>query len=423
MNRPNLAAALLGATLIGGLSLALSIPTPAQAASKPTVTRAFARPLKSAQDDLKKGKYHEALQQLDKARALPKPSPYDTHVINELALYAYVKTKDFKDAAKAMEATLDDGFITPNVKQERIRDLAGLYYQMKDYHQAAKFGEQAVKGGFGNANMDTLVSQAYYLQGDYKNTMRFTHDLVDREIHAGHTPKESQMQIVLDSCVKLNNKSCINEALARLVTYYPKPSYWQDIMDSLYQSKQAERSDLDMLNIYRLSDDVGAMSQPAQYIEMAQLALEQGSPGDAEQVLEKGYGKNVFTDPHVRQHADRLLANAKRQAKADQKSLPKLAAEAQTSATGEKDVAVGVAYLGYQQYDKAVQALSQGLMKGSVHHAAEAQLLLGVAQLKAGQKAAAIKSFKAVMGNPTMVQLAKLWSLRAHSASGTVAAR
>ncbi len=47
---------------------------------------------------------------------------------------------------------------------------------------------------------------------------------------------------------------------------------------------------------------------------------------------------------------------------------------------------------------------------------AEAHLLLGIAQLKAGHKDEAVKSFKAVKGDPTLERLANLWILHAKQA-------
>jgi tetratricopeptide (TPR) repeat protein len=422
MKRLNLVAVLAGAAMIAGLALAVSAP--AGAAEKPMVTREFARPLRAAQHDLTQGNYKQALQELAKARALPKPSPYDTHVINELALYAYFKTHDLAAAANATEATLDDGFTTPATVKARVKNLAIMYYQLKNYPKAAEFGRRAIDGGYADANMYTIVSQAYYLEGNYRDTAKFTESVVADEIKHGRTPPENQMQIVLNSCVKLNDRACINRSLEHLVTYYPKPTYWQDIMQSLFNSRQAETSEMDMLDIYRLAADVGAMTIPSQYIEMAQLALEHGSPGDAEQALEKGYGKNVFSDSDVRQHAARLLNSAKKLAASDESSLPKLAQQAALSPMGEKDVAVGIAYLGYQQYDKAASALSQGLAKGGVKNPTQARLLLGIAQLKSGHKAQAVLTFKQVTGNPILAQLARLWTLRARSpAGGAVASR
>ena len=261
--------------------------------------------------------------------------------------------------------------------------------------------------------MITIVSQAYYLEGNYRETAQFTQSMVTQEIKQGKTPVENQMQIVLNSCVKLKDSACIDRILGQLVMFYPRPAYWQDIMLSLFNSRTAESSDTDMLNIYRLAEEVGALTMPSQYIEMAQLSLEKGLPGDAERVLESGYGKNVFTAVDVRQRAARLLATAKKQAVSDQRSLPKLASQAASAPKGEEQVALGMDYLGYQQYDQAAAALSQGLAKGGVKDPAQARLLLGIAQLKSGHRTQAIATFKQVSGNPILARLAKLWTLRA----------
>ena len=46
--------------------------------------------------------------------------------------------------------------------------------------------------------------------------------------------------------------------------------------------------------------DVDVLKRAGDYTEMAQLALEQGSPGEAQHVLEKGFQKGVFTDQRVK---------------------------------------------------------------------------------------------------------------------------
>jgi hypothetical protein len=426
MNKPKLKAALvLSAT--AGLTLALGLSA-AHAADKSKEhmisSSQFAKPLKAAQEDEQKGKFPEALAELDKARALPKATPWDTHVINELSLYAYAKTNNLAAAAHEMEVTMGDGLTEPGEVNRDVKDLPKIFYQLKDYGKAVEYGNRAVKAGLADPTTYLLVSQAYYLKGDFRSAQHFTDTTVSNEIKQGETPKEGQLQLILSSCVKLNDQSCETHALERLVTYYPKPEYWQNLVSSLFQSRQAAASDIDILNIYRLASDVDAMTSASQYLEMAQLALEQGSPGDAQHVLEAGYGKNVFTDQHDREKAQRVLALAKRRAASDQASLPKLAAEAQAAATGEQDVGVGIAYLGYQQFDKAADALSQGLMKGGVKDAAQARLLLGIAQLKAGRKDDAVKTFHTVSSagaDQTLVRLANLWSLRARSGEGTVA--
>jgi len=69
--------------------------------------------------------------------------------------------------------------------------------------------------------------------------------------------------------------------------------------------------------------------------------------------------------------------------------------------------------LSYDQFPQAVDALSRGLKIGGLQSAASAQLLLGIAQLKAGNKDAAIKTFHAVKGDAKYERLANLWVLHA----------
>lgn len=424
------AALVLSATLTGALGLTLTAHSASAAdkdKAKPqqSVSKDFFKPLKTAQDDEQAGKYPEALAELDKARALPKATPYDTHMLNELALQAYGKTNDMQNAAKTLDALVNDGVTDPAEVNRDLVILAGVYYNLKDYAKSADYGTRAIKAGDATDNTHILVSQAYYLGGDYKNAYQVTQQYVNDQIQKGQTPQENTLQLLKSSCLKLNDAPCVSHSLEQIVTYYPKPENWRELfsVDPVLQSKQAANSDLDMLNLYRLSNDVNAIDGPGQYMEMAQFALEFGSPGEAQQILEKGLANNVFADAHAHDRAEGLLTTTKKQAATDQASLPKLEEEAAASPKGDKDVAVGLAYLGYNQYDKAADLLGQGLMKGSVRNPAQARLLLGIAQLKAGKKDDALKTFDAVKGDPALERLAGLWTLHVRGAEHTVASR
>jgi tetratricopeptide (TPR) repeat protein len=219
---------------------------------------------------------------------------------------------------------------------------------------------------------------------------------------------------MLSACVKLNDQGCETRALERVVTYYPKPDYWYQLLFSLRQ--QTSGNDANTLQTYRLMSEVDVLKNPDDYTEMAQLALEAGSPGEAQRILEKGIAKGVFTDQRAKQKNERLLESAKKAAATDQQALPRIAKEAEAARTGAKNVGLGLAYFGYGQYDKAAEELSKGVSKGGLRNEAEARLLLGIAQLKAGHKEDATKTFHAVKGDPSLERLANLWSLHAKQA-------
>ncbi len=184
----------------------------------------------------------------------------------------------------------------------------------------------------------------------------------------------------------------------------------QNLLDPLFRPTMPDR---ELLQLYRLSLDVGNMSHGTDYSEMAQAALDAGSPGEAVAVLDKGFAANAFTDAAEKNRNQHLLETAKKQAATDEPSLAKAEADATAAAGGDKLVGVGIGYFGYGQYDKAADLLSKGIAKGGLSNEAQTRLLLGIAQFKAGKKDDAVKTFKTVKGDPALEQLASLWVVHA----------
>jgi tetratricopeptide (TPR) repeat protein len=414
-NSKTVGALVIGAAIVGAAAMISGQPAfAADDKKKQTVSKELAKTLKEAQDALTAKKYPEALAKLKDAEGNPKKTPYDEHIINELAGVAYARTNNYPEASKAFEAEINDGFLDEKEVPGRVKAVAQIAYQLKNYDKAIEYGNRAIKGGYADEEMKTLVGQSYYLKGDFKGTLKYYDSLIDSQLKAGQTPKDEAMQLALSACVKLNDADCTTKELERLVEYHPKTEYWQQLLYSLRSAPNM--SDKSTLQVYRLMSEVDVLKEPNDYTEMAQLAIEQGNPGEAQRILEKGFQKNVFTDPRTKDKNNRLLESAKKAAQTDLASLPKVEKDADASSTGDKNVGVGLAYLGYQQYDKATDQLNKGLTKGSVRNEAEAHLLLGIAQLKSGKKDDAVKSFKAVKGDPSLERLAELWSLHAKQA-------
>jgi hypothetical protein len=403
------------ATLVVGASLTtVHAADDKDKEKKPNVSAKLAKPLKAALDANNAKKYSEALAKIKEAEAINPKTPYDEYVINELSAYAYGRTNDLPNAEKSMEANMTSQYTPQSELADRAKRLAIINYQLKNYDKAIDFGTKAIKGGENDEQTYTVVSQAYYLKNDFKNTKTFTEQYIDSEIKAGKAPKEDTLLLEQSACAKLDDEDCITKTLEKLVTYHPKTEYWQNLVYSMFQAQN--QNDRSLMNTYRLASEVDVLKKPEDYTEMAQLAIEQGSPGEAQKILEKAFQKNVFTDPRSQDKNKRLLASAQKAADADKAGLAKSAAEADAAPTGDKDVGVGLAYLGYGQYDKAAEFLDKGLKKGSVKNEAEARLLLGIAQLKSGKKEDAVKSFKAVKGDANLERIANLWSLHAKQA-------
>ena len=117
------------------------------------------------------------------------------------------------------------------------------------------------------------------------------------------------------------------------------------------------------------------------------------------------------TEQRDKDRYQHLLDGAKQRAAADQAQLGK----AGEPPTGDATVQLGAAYLSYGQYDKAVATISKGIAKGGLKSTDEANLLLGIAQLRSRNNAEAQRAFDKVAGssNAGYARLGKLWALHA----------
>ena len=74
-------------------------------------------------------------------------------------------------------------------------------------------------------------------------------------------------------------------------------------------------------------------------------------------------------------------------------------------------IGIGKLYFSAGDYAKAADAIQKGLAKGGATDADDANLLLGIAQARAGQAADAQTAFSAVK-NPTLADVARLWKMK-----------
>lgn len=400
-----------GLLVIAGANLVLSSPAVAQTANGQKVSKNVAVPLKAAQDALKAKRYSEASAKLKEVEAIPGKTAYEQYLVSELTAFIAYAQKNFPEAARAYEASLATGQVPQSEVPKRTIQLLKLYYQMKNYPKTLELGDKAIKGGYATDEVYTLMAQSYYLKGDYRGTQRFVEDYIKGQ----SKPKEEYLKFVMSACDKLHDTACMTRTLEKMIANYPKPEYWQGVLSSMLAS--SDFSDRNRLQLFRLATEVDVLKRGEDYTEMAQLAQEQGAYAEAERILKRGFEKKVFPDQRTLDKNNRLLAAIQKGMAADKASLPKRAQDALASPNGDDDVAVGIAYLSYQQFPEAIKALQNGLTKPMTdtkpRTKAEVQLILGVAQLEAGDKAGALKTFREVKGDPQLERLANLWSLHA----------
>jgi len=372
------------------------------------VSPAVAKTLQAAQNASKAKRWGECLSNLRTADGAAGKTAYDSFIINELTAFCALSSNDVATATAAMQTNLSSPFAADKVAQ-RTRDLAKVHFNARNYAKTIEIGRGAIKSGYADADTFLVVAQSYYQQNDYKNAREFTGSWIRDLEKRGQRPKENAIQIYVTSCMRLKDEACTAAGFEKLVTYYPDPAGWANLMQSLF----ATRNDAAAFNAYRLATEVGAMRTGDDYTEMAQRAIEKGLPGEAQAALEAGFARKAFTEKRDVDRNTRLLATAKERAAADRAGLAKADKEAAAGKSADADLRVGQAYMSYGQYPAAVAAIQRGIAKGNASDPAEAQMVLGIAQLKAGNRSEATKAFRAVKGDADIQRVAKLWSLRA----------
>ncbi|MFZ9708826.1 MAG: hypothetical protein ACO3CV_04195 [Steroidobacteraceae bacterium] len=389
------------------VSAAILLGSPVSMAEK--VSPAVAKTLQAAQNASKARKWSECLSELRQAEANPGKTGYDQFVINELRAFCALSSNDVTTALKAYEDNLASSFIGDRTAS-RVRDLTKLHFNARNYDKSIEFGQRAIKEGFADADTYLVVAQSYYQKNDYRNARDFVGNWIKDMERRGQRPRENALNIYVTSCMRLKDDACTSAGFEKLVTYYPKPDSWANLMQALFRS----RSEAAAFNAFRLATEVGAMRAGDDYTELAQRALERGLANEAQKALETAFGRNAFKDKRDIDRNTRLLNSAKQRAASERAGLAKADRDAAAGKDGNADLRVGQSYLSFGQFPQAVAAIERGIAKGNVTNPAEAQLILGIAQSKAGNKAAAARAFRAVKTDDAdLNRVTKLWSLRA----------
>ena len=403
INRVLLGAALASAfTLQFGPALVGSASAQAQEAIRAEV----GKPLQAARDLYKQGKYKEALVKLREAEAVPNRTASENHLIEQMRAAIASQAGDTEQAIKASQALIASGKLSEAERAKHAASLASLYYRNKDYANAAKWANEALKANPGDATMRSLMIQSYYQAGDLQAASHEALADVQAAEKAGRAPPEDRLQLLANVASKGADRAAYVQALERLVAYYPKREYWADLLRRI-ESKPGFSNRL-TLDVYRLRLATKTLDTANDYSEAAQLALQQGQAAEGKKILDEGFAAGVLGKGAEADRQKRLLTLASQRAADAPKDLA--TAEAEGAEDPNALVRVGMAYTGLGQYDKGIALMQKGLGKPGLKNPEDARLHLGIAYLRAGNRTKAVETLKAVKGTDGAADLARLWT-------------
>ncbi len=378
-------------------------------AAEDTVRAEVAKPLQAAQEALKAGQPADALARVREAEAVANRSEYEAYVIGRTKGAAALAAKDNAAAQTAFEALLASPRATPAEHTAALQALPGLALRNRQPAQAITWARRHLAEGGQDRSVRLVLVQALFNTGDCPGTLRELLPLVQADEAAGKKPGEDLLKLAGNCQLKTHDDAGYYQTLLRLVTHHAQPEYWADLLPRVQrQPGFAERLQLTSLRLMR---QVGAMEDADDFMDMAQLALKAGLPGEAKAVLEAGFAKGALgKGPGAPQH-QRLRDSASKQAADDAAQFAANEARARSAADGAPLFNLGLAMATAGQTERGLVLMQQGLAKGIARQPGDAKLNLGATLLVAGRRAEAEPLLRGLNPDDGSATLARLWLL------------
>src|SRR4051812_45929568 len=389
------------------LSAFVAFAPPAMAQKADAVRPEVGKPLQAAQGFVKQRRGREALAEVAKAEAVGGRTPYENLLINEMKGSAATLAGDHDTAIRSFEAVLGSGRVSGGESTRMVQAIAVAYYQKKDYANAAKWTQRYFKEGGTDGQMRTVLLQSYYLGNDCGSVNRMLAGSEERR------PHEEELQILANCYLREKDTAGYVGAIEKLVLYYPKQQYWTDLLSRV--QKKPGFSDRLGVHVFRLRLATGNLKDANDYMEMAQLALQQGVPAEAKAVMDKGYAAGILGKGAEADRQKRLQDLIQRSLDESKKNRDKDERDALAAKDGNELVKVGLNYVYEGNAAKGLPLIQQGIKKGGLKRPEDAKLRLGEAQLQAGQKQQGVATLRSVQGNDGTADIARLWVLHARA--------
>jgi tetratricopeptide (TPR) repeat protein len=366
--------------LLSGLAaVALLASAPAAAAVSPAVGKA----LNAAASAAKAGNTSAAIAAVKQAEAAASTSEEKTKTA-QMAAYVYTRAGRYGEAAKALEAT-----------GASPRQIAPLYYQAGQYDKAIAEAKKA-----GGEDMQILIAQADTKLGRHKEAVAAYQALIK-----ANGPKPVYLENLAGAQYKAGDKAGYLATTEKLIRVDSSPARWNTLLVNFRQNPMRPEA---KLATYLLMQATNTLDKPADYQELAKLALNARQAGVAQAALTKAGDTSDPMGQKMVQAANSMAAQAPAEA-------PKLAANPTTA------MRAGNLYFGMGQYAKAIEAYQKSIAANG-NDADYSRVFMGIALLKSGKVAPAKAAFAGVGDKSGMKDIANLWTLFASTRGAIPAA-
>lgn len=366
-------------------------------------------------------KFAEIQANITAAEAFPAVTPYESYVINRMKLALAATTGNDAMAMATLEPVINSGRLDPKEKADFIEALANYNYNAKNYPKAIEWLKVYQKESPTPDKVRPALARAYLVTNDYASAKAELEKVIAAADKAGTKPSQDDLRLMAGAAGKLKDTALYTATLERLVTLYPSPEFWTDVLRRM--TNKTTFNDRLRLDGYRLQMTVAKEMETEEYLDMTERAMATGFFGEAKQVMDAGFAAGKLgTGKDAAKHKQ-LLDKATKGAADDAKTIDAGEAGALKAKTGTPMVNLGYAYVTMGQFDKGIDLMNKGIAKGGLKNPEDAKLRLGAAYAKAGKKDEALKVFETVKGSDGTADLARYWTMHVNAPVAVAAAK
>jgi hypothetical protein len=372
-----------------------------------TVRPEIGGPLQAAQKMMAQGNAKGAMNELRKLDGMKK-SDNESYLIERVRASAASSAGDYDTAARSFENLINSGKLSGAERAKFSEGLVGIYMRAREYGKAnAAINKELAKGD--DPKLRGYLIQNYVSMGNMTEAMRLLQNDLRNAEKAGRPPQEDQLKMLANLQNMKGDKDGYVTTIEKLAQYYPQPSYWADLLNRVKaKSGFSSRLNTDVLRL-QLANNL--LKKPSDYMELAQLVLRDGAPGEAVKIIAKGYkdgvlgvGADAPRHQRLKDLADKNLADANKNLATEEAALTKA-----NDNNGLLNLGYGLVQSG--QADKGLKMMEAAIKAGGLKQPEDAKLRLGEAYAAAGKKSQAISTLKTVGGTDGTAEIARYWIL------------
>jgi hypothetical protein len=396
----------LGLGLVSAFSVmgVAAITAPAAMAQKPT--EAFVNAYSEAKAMLGKGQYAQAIPKIDAAGAAANANDQKSAVAG-MRVLAYDGSKNYPKLIEAIAAHRALG--ASNKEYDMM--LLNAYDKSKQTAKAIELAKQLIASGKGDAKINGFVASKSLEAKDYAGALTYGQKAID--LSGGKAPKD-YFNILLKANLDQKKMDAYYATLEKAAAAHNDPIYWKPLIEATRKQPKFKES-VYGVDLYRAFEAAKVQLSKSERTTWGESAMSRGVPIEAEKIWTPLVADGTIGgegDPKSARNKE-LYAKIQTDAKADKAGgLAKDETEAATKATGATYITVGEGYLANGDAAKAVAIMQQGLTKGAMEPGDTdyAKLRLGIAQLKAGKKDDARKTWADVKADNGAGWLARIYT-------------